>query len=93
MDELAKALNEARRVTDTLQTVAKSFAPDSAEAFAIREAIIAYLAVQRDSALKEGYRKLRLSLGARLTDEMKARLKEHGFVPDEADHDEPPHSP
>jgi hypothetical protein len=90
-EEFDRASVEAdiQRVCDILASVANSFAPDSAEAIAIRDAAIAYTVVQFHGSMKKSYQRLRIASGSELTDEMKADLRRHGIEPDDLEEDEP----
>lgn len=77
------------RVCEILRTVAEGFPSDSGEYLAIRDAALAYQVVQLHNSMKKSYEKLRSASGGELTDEMKARLRDHGIDPDVFDDDKP----
>ena len=80
---------EMRRVCAILESISKTYPPDSDEAGAIRDAALAYTVVYQHDILKKKYQNLRRALGGDLTEEMKTALRRCGIEPDDLDDDVP----
>lgn len=70
--------DEITRVCRVLEQVALSYGDDSEERIAIRDAALAYTVVFQHQATLRAFAKLQAAFGGRISDAMRAKLKEHG---------------
>lgn len=79
---------EIHRVCSVLESIASQYRPDSAEATALRDAALAYIAVRQHQALKRAYEKLKGVHQGELPAEMEAKLRELGCDLNNLENDE-----
>ena len=72
---------EIRRVCSLLESIAQQYPDGSPESVAIADAAQAFILVRQHHSLAKAYRQLKAAWNGDLTDEMLAKLREHGIDP------------
>lgn len=71
--------DEISRVCRVLERIALSYGDDSEERSAIRDGALAYTVVFQHQATLKAFAKLQAAFGGRISDAMRAKLKERGI--------------
>ena len=76
---------EIRRVCSLLERIAEQYPDGSPESVAIAEAAEAFILVRQHQSLARAHQRLKAVSNGELTDEMIAKLRQHGIEPSNLD--------